>query len=73
MVKIIAIGFLTKYTGGGVIEVRLNSPKKLREIIDIPRDIQNKIIILINNVSGDLDSIVDDDDTIALMPIIGGG
>ncbi|MEM0264758.1 MAG: hypothetical protein QXP13_02050 [Candidatus Methanomethylicia archaeon] len=73
MIKLIAIGFLTKYISGGVIEFKLDSPKKLKDIINIPSDIQNKIIILINNVAGSLDSIVDDDDTVALMPIIGGG
>lgn len=73
MIKLIAIGFLTKYIGGGVIEFKLGSPKKLKDVINLPSDIQDKIIILINNVAGNLDSMVDDDDTVALMPIIGGG
>lgn len=73
MVKLIAIGFLTKYIGNSVVEFKLDSPKKLREIIDIPSEVKDRIIILINNVAGNLDSIVNDDDTVALMPIIGGG
>ncbi|MEM2137068.1 MAG: MoaD/ThiS family protein [Candidatus Methanomethylicia archaeon] len=73
MIKLIAIGFLMKYIGGGVIEFKLDAPKKLKDIINIPSEIQNRIIILINNVAGTLDSIVNDNDTVALMPIIGGG
>jgi len=73
MVKIIALGFLTKYVGGSVIEVKLDSPKRVRDILDIPPEAQNRVIILVNNSPGNFDSIVDDDDTITIMPVIGGG
>ncbi|MCS7369189.1 MAG: MoaD/ThiS family protein [archaeon GBS-70-058] len=73
MVKIIALGFLTKYVGGSVIEVKLDSPKRVRDILDIPPEAQNRVIILVNNSPGTFDSIVDDDDTITIMPVIGGG
>jgi len=73
MVKIVALGFLTKYVGGSVVEVKLDSPRRIREILDIPLEAQSRVIILVNNSPGNFDSIVDDDDTVTLMPIIGGG
>ncbi len=65
-------GYLSDLVGTRVKEVRLEHPVTLRELVppDFP---ETNIIILINQKAGSLDSKVEDQDSVVLMPVLSGG
>jgi len=65
-------GYLSDIVGSRGKEVNLEKPIPLREMLPSPFP-ETNIIILINEKVGGLDSLVQDEDSVVLMPILSGG
>jgi len=70
--KIKLIGFFRFVLGKEVIEVQLEKPTKLINIIGELPD-KERAIVLINGRNGGFDSEITDSDEVMIIPIIGGG
>jgi molybdopterin converting factor small subunit len=65
-------GYLADIVGARAKEMSLEKPVALREILPHPFPEMN-IIILINQKVGNLDSLIRNEDSVVLMPILSGG
>jgi molybdopterin converting factor small subunit len=65
-------GYLADVVGARAKKISLEKPVALREILPSPFPEKN-IIILINQKAGSLDSLIKDEDSVVLMPILSGG
>jgi len=65
-------GYLADIVGTRAKEMSLEKPVALREILPSPFP-EESIIILINQKVGNLDSLIKDEDSVVLMPILSGG
>jgi len=65
-------GYLADFAGTRVRELRLEHPVTLREIVPSTFP-ETNIIILINQKVGSLDSQIEDQDSVVLMPVLSGG
>jgi molybdopterin converting factor small subunit len=66
------LGYLAKIVGAREKTIVLEKPLPLREIL--PSSFPEKnIIILIDKRVGDLDSVIEDKNSVTLMPILSGG
>jgi molybdopterin converting factor small subunit len=65
-------GYLADIVGARAKEVRLEKPVALREILPASFP-ETNIIILINQKAGHLDSLIRNEDRMAIMPILSGG
>lgn len=72
MAELKFFGYLSGLAGRRRQEVHLQKPVPLREILP-PHFPETNIIILINEKAGSLDSMIQNEDTIVLMPILSGG
>ena len=72
MAELKFFGYLSDLMGTRVKEVRLERPVTLRELVP-PAFPETNIIVLINQKAGNLDSKVEDQDSIVLMPVLSGG
>ncbi|MBM4278000.1 MAG: MoaD/ThiS family protein [Deltaproteobacteria bacterium] len=72
MAELKFFGYLSDFVGTRGKEVNLERPVPLREILP-PRFPETNIIILINQKAGSLDSLIQDEDSVVLMPILSGG
>jgi hypothetical protein len=66
------LGYLAKIAGAREKILVLEKPVPLREILPSPFP-ENDIIILIDKRVGDLDSVIEDKNSVTLMPILSGG
>jgi hypothetical protein len=66
------LGYLTKIAGARVKQVSLKKPVPLRRIVP-PAFPEKDIIILIDEKVGNLDSLIENDSSVVIMPIISGG
>jgi len=65
-------GYLADIVGARAKEMSLEKPVALREVL--PSGFPEKnIIILVNQKGGSLDSLIKDEDSVVLMPILSGG
>jgi len=65
-------GYLADIAGARAKEMCLEKPVALREILPISFP-ETNIIILINQEVGHLDSLIRNEDRVALMPVLSGG
>ncbi len=72
MAKLKFFGYLADIVGARAREISLEKPVALREILP-PSFPETNIIILINQKAGHLDSLIRNEDRVALMPILSGG
>ena len=72
MAELKFFGYLSDLAGTRVKEVKLERPVTLRELMP-PAFPETNIIILINQKAGNLDSKVEDQDSVVLMPVLSGG
>jgi molybdopterin converting factor small subunit len=72
MAELKLLGSLAEIVGSRRMEVHLERPVKLREVLgkEIP---ENHAIILVNRKTASLDSLIHDEDRVLIMPIISGG
>ncbi len=72
MAELKFFGYLADIVGAREKEMSLDKPVALREILPSPFPKEN-IIVLINQKAASLDSLIKDDDSVVLMPILSGG
>jgi len=65
-------GYLAEIVGARAKEMSLEKPVVLREILP-SRFPETNIIILINQKVGNLDSLIKNEDSVVLMPVLSGG
>lgn len=54
-------------------EFNLDQPTPIRELVDVSKFPEDRIIVLINEKGGKLDSLVSNTDEVKLLPVAGGG
>ena len=64
--------YLSDLIGHRKIELSLEKPTPLREMLPSSFP-ETNIIILINEKAGSLDSLIKNEDSVVLMPILSGG
>jgi molybdopterin converting factor small subunit len=72
LAKVKFLGYLADIVGARTKEVKLEKPSPLREMVPSPFP-ETNIIILINQKVGNLDSLIKNEDSVVLMPILSGG
>jgi len=72
MAELKFLGYLADKAGKRSQEVLLEKPQRLRELLPSPFPEQD-IVILINQKVGNLDSMIQNEDRVVLMPMISGG
>jgi len=72
MVKVKYIGYLAELVGIREEEIKVEKPVRVREILRIKSDLE-ELIILVNGLPGSLNSLVDRDDVVSVLPVISGG
>ena len=72
MAELKFLGYLADKAGKRSQEVLLERPQRLRDLLPSPFPEQD-IVILINQKVGTLDSMIQDEDRVVLMPMISGG
>lgn len=71
--KVKFLGWIASLAGKREMEVTVAEPVQLRDILPFSLQGKDNIIILINNKPGSEEMTVEDQDQVALMPIISGG
>jgi len=66
------LGYLTDIVGARTKKVKLEKPVPLREMVPSTLP-ETNVIILINQKVGHLDSLIRNEDTVTIMPILSGG
>jgi molybdopterin converting factor small subunit len=54
------------------MKVSLKRPLKLKDIVEVELS-KDRVIVLINQNRGTLDSLIKNDDKIIIMPVVSGG
>ena len=72
MAELKFLGYLADKVGKRSQEVLLEKPQRLRDLLPSPFP-EEDIIILINQKVGNLDSMIQNEDRVVLMPMISGG
>ena len=74
MVKIKYIGYLAELAGSREEEVKVNGRIKVKYLLErrIKKGLE-ELVILVNGLPGSLDTLVDDNDVISVLPVISGG
>ncbi len=72
MAELKFFGYLADIAGARAKEMNLEKPVALREILPASFP-ETNVIILINQEVGHLDSLIRNEDRVALMPILSGG
>jgi molybdopterin converting factor small subunit len=72
MAQLKFLGYLAEVAGGRTREITLKEPTRLREML--PKSFpEENIIILIDDKAGTLDSVIENGNSVVLMPVISGG
>ena len=72
MAELKFLGYLADKAGKRSQEVLLERPQRLRDLLPSPFP-EEDIVIIINQKVGNLDSMIQDEDRVVLMPMISGG
>lgn len=72
MAEIKFFGYLSDISGLRKKEVNVEKPIPLRKMLPSPFP-ETDIIVLINGRAGHLDSLIQNEDEVVLMPILSGG
>lgn len=51
----------------------LTSPVRLRDLIDFPTLGDDRLVVLINEKGSKLDDMVNNEDVVKILPVVGGG
>ena len=70
--KIKFVGWISSLAGTREMDVRVDSPVQLKEILPFSLHERN-IIVVVNNESRSEETFVNDCDQVVLMPVISGG
>lgn len=66
------IGYIAEVVGEKEKKITLENPRKLRDILGVEFS-EERIIVLVNQQVGNLDSLIKNEDKVAILPIISGG
>ena len=66
------LGWIASLAGKREMEVEIEAPVQLREILPFSLHERN-IIIIVNSRPGSEESVVNNEDSVTLMPVISGG
>ena len=72
MAELKFLGYLADKAGKRSQEVLLERPQRLRDLLPSPFP-EEDIVIIINQKVGNLDSLIQNEDRVVLMPMISGG
>jgi molybdopterin converting factor small subunit len=72
LARIKLVGFFRHALGKEFIEIQLEKPKKLIDLIGELPD-KERAIILVNGKNADFTTEISNDDEVIIIPIIGGG
>ena len=72
MAELKFFGYLADIVGARAKEINLEKPAALRGLLPASFPEKN-IIILINQKAGHLDSLIQNEDRVVLMPVLSGG
>ncbi|MBU7011538.1 MAG: MoaD/ThiS family protein [Theionarchaea archaeon] len=71
--KVKFLGWIASLAGKREMEVSLERPAQLRELLPFSLQGRDNIIILVNNNPGSEEVTVENQDHVVLMPVISGG
>jgi molybdopterin converting factor small subunit len=66
------LGYLAEVAGSRTRQFKLDAPKRLQELLPSAFPKTN-IIVLVNQRAISLDSLIRDEDSVIIMPILSGG
>lgn len=72
MATIRFLGVLAEKVGKKTVEVTLKNPVKLREVLPLPFQ-EEDVLILIDGEVGHLNSSIEDRDSVMILPMLSGG
>ena len=72
MAELKFFGYLSDIAGARAKEINLESPVALRELLPASFPEKN-VMLLINQTAGHLDSLIQNEDRVVLMPVLSGG
>ena len=72
MAELKFFGYLADLAGTRAKEVMVERPTRLREMVPSGFP-EGNIVILINEKAGTLDTVIENEDSVAFMPILSGG
>ncbi len=70
--KIKFLGWIASLSGKREMDIEIEAPVQLREILPFSLHERN-IIVIVNNRPGSEQSVVKNEDNVTLMPVISGG
>jgi molybdopterin converting factor small subunit len=72
LVELKFLGYLAEVVGARTKNLVLDKPTPLREILPLSFPREN-VIILIDKKAGNFDSLIENGDSIVIMPVLSGG
>ncbi len=72
MVTIRLVSYLEKMAGFREKEIKIEEPTRVRDLIafDLPDE---RLMVVVDDIGGDLDTVVDNESRVVISPIFGGG
>lgn len=72
MVKIKLLGYVAGLAGFKKKEIQINKKVKVKDLLGVKMS-EEKIIVLVNGISGSLETDLSNSDEVVVLPIVGGG
>lgn len=72
MVKIKLLGYVAGLAGFKKKEIQINKRVKVKDLLGVKMS-EEKIIVLVNGISGSLETDLSNSDEVVVLPIVGGG
>jgi len=72
MAELRFIGLVAEMIGAREMDVPLDRPRRLRDILPTPLP-EERIIVLIDQRGGSLDSLIEDRHRVMILPLVSGG
>ncbi|MHA2253662.1 MAG: MoaD/ThiS family protein [Candidatus Kariarchaeaceae archaeon] len=73
MVTIRIVSYLKEITGYEEKTIKIDTSIQIRELVSFPDIPDNRLVVLVNERGAKMDSYVQDDDKIVILPVVGGG
>jgi len=74
MARLKLVGHIAELMGFREKEVKVDRPTRLETVLKLPKELDEKrVIIIVNGASASLSKTIEDEDEILVMPVVGGG
>lgn len=73
MATIKCVSYLKNVAGFHEKSITLTEPTKLNEIVSFPEFDEDRIVVLINEKGGKMNSLIENGDYVKILPVTGGG